>query len=304
MKLTTYMKRLFILAIATAAFACNGGTKIGTDDIDTTGTIPSAALCNKVFEYTPAPGQFINEGFTCTTAEEAADWAMDRLLSGNFVSLGGFGGYIVVGFNHSIPNSGGYDIRIKSNYFPGSSKPGIVWVMRDENNNGLPDDTWYELKGSEFGKSSTIENYSVTYYREANPGGAVAWSDNQGGSGTIEHNSYHTQDYYYPLWAPAGSYTLTGTRLAPNAEQTTPNYWEMLPCDWGYADNVSSIDDLGLTGSLNHFRISDAVDAGGHPVNLPSIDFVKVQTGINATAGQLGEVATVVCAIYDYNLIK
>ena len=65
--------------------------------------------------------------------------------SPNWVSLGGFGGYIVVGFDHSIDNSGDYDLGILGNSFSGSSEPGIVWVMQDENGNGLPDDTWYEL---------------------------------------------------------------------------------------------------------------------------------------------------------------
>ena len=66
------------------------------------------------------------------------------------VSLGGFGGYIVVGFDHSIQASGGYggyDFSITGNQFSGSSEPGVVWVMPDENGNGEPDDgPWYELR--------------------------------------------------------------------------------------------------------------------------------------------------------------
>lgn len=42
-----------------------------------------------------------------------------------------------------------------------------MWVMQDVNGNGLPDDTWYQLKGSEYGKEETIETYAVTYYRPA-----------------------------------------------------------------------------------------------------------------------------------------
>lgn len=37
--------------------------------------------------------------------------------------------------------------------------------MQDINGNGLPDDEWYELKGSEAGKEETIQNFEVTYYR-------------------------------------------------------------------------------------------------------------------------------------------
>ena len=107
----------------------------------------SKADWNKVYDYTPAPGQFINElktgGFdgTQTTMEAAIAYAEKRLAQENWVSLGGFGGYIVVGFDHSIDNSGDYDLAILGNSFSGSSEPGIVWVMQDENGNGLPDDT-------------------------------------------------------------------------------------------------------------------------------------------------------------------
>ena len=87
---------------------------------------------------------------------EACAYAEERLRSEAYVSLGGFGGYVVVGFDHSIDNKvGEYDFGITGNSFAGSSEPGIVWVMQDENGNGLPDDTWYELKGSETGKPET-----------------------------------------------------------------------------------------------------------------------------------------------------
>lgn len=52
----------------------------------------------------------------------------------------------------------GYDFAIEGNAFDGSSEPGIVWVMQDVNGNGLPDDTWYQLKGSEYGKEETMRD--------------------------------------------------------------------------------------------------------------------------------------------------
>ena len=117
-------------------------------------TQQSSANFNRVYEYTPAPGQFINElktgGFdgSQTTEESAVTYAEQRLNANNWVSLGGFGGYIVVGFDHSIDNTGYYDFAVVGNSFSGSSEPGIVWVMQDENGDGLPNDNWYELRGS------------------------------------------------------------------------------------------------------------------------------------------------------------
>ena len=285
----------------------------------------SKADWNKVYEYTPAPGQFINElktgGFdgTQTTPEAAIAYAESRMSetyeNGDpnpiWVSLGGFGGYIVVGFDHSIDNSGDYDLGILGNSFSGSSEPGIVWVMQDENGNGLPDDTWYELAGSETGKAETIQNYAVTYYRPSGAGMPVQWSDNLGNSGEIDYlKQFHRQDYYYPLWIEADSYTLTGTCLQARNYDASGNgtYWVNAEYDWGYADNFSPIDRLtnsdnaGAAANANHFKIANAIDFECKPIHLEFIDFVKVQVGVNAKSGWLGEVSTEVFGFYDYNM--
>ena len=277
----------------------------------------SKADWNKVYDYTPAPGQFINElktgGFdgTQTTMEAAIAYAEKRLAQENWVSLGGFGGYIVVGFDHSIDNSGDYDLAILGNSFSGSSEPGIVWVMQDENGNGLPDDTWYELAGSETGKASTIQEYSVTYYRPTGSMMAVQWSDNLGNHGEVDYLAqFHRQDYYYPLWIEADSYTLTGTCLAPRNYDASGNgsYWVNAEYEWGYADNFSPIDRVGegdnsnAVANVNYFDISKAIDCDGEPINLEFIDFVKVQCGVNAKSGWLGELSTEVFGFFDYNI--
>lgn len=291
------------------------------------GSATSKADWNKVYEYTPAPGQFINElktgGFngTQTTPEAAVAYAEARMGEvdrdgnpyPNWVSLGGFGGYIIVGFNHSIDNSGDYDIGILGNSFSGSSEPGIVWVMQDENGNGIPDDTWYELAGSETGKEETIQDYAVTYYRPTGPMMPVQWTDNMGNSGEIDYlKQFHQQEYYYPLWITEDSYTLTGTCLKARNYDASGNgsYWVNGEYDWGYADNFSSIDRLTnnenstADANANHFKISNAIDFNGEPIHLDFIDFVKVQGGVNSKSGWLGEISTEVFGFYDYNLKK
>ena len=272
----------------------------------------NSAHCNKVFDYTPAPGQYINENYTATTMEEACDYATARIKDGQYVSLGGFGGFIVVGFDHSVTNDGGYNLAIRNSLYTNYSEPGIVWVMQDEDGNGLPDDTWYELKGSEYGLDCTVQDYAVTYYRPEAPAQAVTWSDNIGGSGSVDYMSaYHHQEYYYPLWVKEEHYTLRGSRLeARNYDSSGRGVlWINPDYGWGYADNFSEIDMLsnavtGENDSCNHFRISDAVTFDGKPANLQYIDFVKVQTGLNTKSGWLGEVSTEVMDILDYNLVK
>lgn len=268
-----------------------------------------AVACNRVYEFLPAPGQFVNEEYIGETMAEACAWAEERLAQTAYVSLGGFGGYIVVGFDHSILNDGGYNIAVTGNSFDGSSEPGIVWVMQDENGDGLPNDTWYELKGSEYGKSETWSDYAVTYYRSAE--GAIPWRDNRGGSGAIEQNAFHRQSYY-PAWAGAESYTLRGVRLESRSYDQSGNgtYWVNPPFDWGYADNFSAVDRLtgvenpNAAPQDNHFRISDAVTFDGREANLEYIDFVKIQTAVNQQCGRIGEVSTEVLGVKDYNAIK
>ena len=270
----------------------------------------SQANWNRVFEYTPAPGQFINElktgGFDGTqiNPESAVEYAKNRLENENWISLGGFGGYVVVGFDHSISNTRSYDFGVIGNAFDGSSEPGVVWVMQDENGNGFPDDTWYELAGSEHGKFETYRDYAVTYYRPTGIGMPVQWTDNYGGSGEVDYLAqFHDQDYYYPLWIGAESYTLTGTRLeARNYDQSgNGTYWVNPHYDWGYVDNFSP-SDFNSSDKANFFRISNAGDFEGNPVKMNHIDFVKVQCAVNAKSGWLGEVSTEVCGFYDCSL--
>ena len=312
-------KYFYLIAALTITSSCN------TDDVITetmednyrAKTETSVAEQTIVFEYTPAPGQFINEtktgGFTGdeTTPEAAIAYATQRMKNGTFVSLGAFGGYIVVGFDHSIDNTGNYDFGVIGNSFKSSSEPGIVWVMQDENGDGKPNDTWYELRGSETGKASTKQNYSVTYYRPKESKQPVQWTDSEGNSGEIDYlESFHTQDNYYPAWITTDSYTLSGTCLEPRNYDKSGNgsYWVQDEYDWGYADNFSATDRLtnesnnNASANANHFKISDAIDKNGKSVNLKYIDFIKVQTGCNTKSGWLGEISTEVFGFFDYSM--
>lgn len=284
----------------------------------------SSRYQDKVYEYTPAPGQFIGEmktaGFTGSelTQEDAIDYATKRLTAGignpnsnsTYVSLGGFGGYIIVGFDHSICKTDNtYDFAVQGNAFDGSSEAGIVWVMQDVNGNGLPDDEWYELRGSETGKEGTIQNYAVTYYRPWGRGMDVQWTDSEGNKGCIDYLlTFHDQDYYYPTWIKEESYTLRGTLLpARNRVDGNTGYWENQAYDWGYVDNfgndqLEGADTWTGSGQCNGFKISNAMYMDGTPIDLKYIDFIKVQVGINAKSGPLGEISTEVFSFMDLSI--
>ena len=87
-------------------------------------------------------------------------------------------------------------------------------------------------------------------------------------------------------------------------------YWVNDEYDWGYVDNFSPIDRLtndnnaGAAANANYFKISNAIDDKGNPVDLKYIDFIKVQVGVNAKSGWLGEISTEVFGFFDYSMIQ
>jgi hypothetical protein len=274
---------------------------------------------SKVYDFQPAPGQFVNvspEYEPGDTREDILRKA-EELLAGeesSLISLGAYGGYIVFGFDHPVVNvANESDFRITGNVFVNagtgalseSSEPGIVAVSRDTNGNGLPDDAWYELAGSEYGKPETVHNYRITYYKPdenktPEPGGKnssltdttyIRWTDNQGREGYVSGNSFHKQPYY-PQWTEADELVFEGARLADNYVPAGGGYL-FHAFAWGYADNKPNSDPQ------SGFDIEWAVDADGRPVHLPEIDFIKVYTAVNQYCGWLGETSTEIGGAVD-----
>ncbi|MDR2741856.1 MAG: hypothetical protein LBB98_06835 [Treponema sp.] len=96
-----------------------------------------------------------------------------------------------------MENLAGGDLSISGNAFKGNVEAGVVWVSQDENGNGRPDDTWYELAGSETGKADTVQRYSLTYYRPGSSEGPH-WEDNLGNSGSMPDKTYYGKAQGYP----------------------------------------------------------------------------------------------------------
>ena len=285
-----------------------------------------------VDEYCPAPGQYVNDVPEYEEGDTEADMIRkcnERIaglspIDAHLIALGGWGGYITFHFDHPIVNLPGQrDFAVWGNayqemrnlVFGGMNEAGIVMVSQDTNGNGLPDDTWYEISGScdvdSAGK--VIYNYEVTYRR--NPMGDIPWTDNQGNSGTIDRNHYHTQEYY-PMWLP-DNLTFKGTRLPDNmvnlSEQVnqtwSPHYYVLISFRYGYADNLPNFTDDADPTSFNYegcgIDISWAVDDQRQPVNLDHIDFVRVYSGMNQKCPQpewWGETSTEIMGAEDLHL--
>ncbi len=270
--------------------------------------ITNAQYISEVLEYKPAPGQFTN---SAPWGVPASANSLIGTVTGS-MSLGAFGGYVIFKFKEPVVNHSdnpfGVDFTIFGNPLGDWSEHGIVSVMKDENGNGLPDDTWYELAGSDYFFSSTIKGYEVTYNNPIQPTAAdVPWFDNHGNSGFVLAKSFHTQPYYpsielFPNVNPS-EYTLSGTLVANQVDRTNLTTIKSYKKAFGYADNQLrgtapyTLPDNPYTPEKENaggdaFDISWAVDENGEYVDLDVIHFVKVHTGVMGDGGWLGEIST------------
>ena len=297
----------------------------------------ATAYITKVLDFVPAVGQFTNalptydEGDTQEVMNEKVLAAIGNNKKG-MISLGGFGGYVVVGFDHTITNvTGKRDFRVLGNAFysaanpdsdapeGGSCEPGVIMVAYDKNQNGMPDeDEWYEIAHEDaalelwYDKAvaagndvETYRNYEITYYRpEKEPETSeerekyIRWEDNRGNSGYKVKNTFHNQ-CYFPEWIKEDKITFKGTCLPQNAvdESGQGNYFVLYKFRYGYADNeVNTKDESAID-------IDWAVNSKGQKVHLPGIDFIKIYTGVNQENGWLGECSTEISGVEDLHVL-
>lgn len=260
----------------------------------------------RLFEYFPAPGQFINLP-TLGTPEAAFN---TTIADNQVVSLGSFGGSITLGFSAPVYNHPdhpyGIDFTVFGNAFPGSSEPGIVWVMKDMNNNGLPDETWYQIAGSEYFNPLTRKQYRLKWKRASD--GSAGWTDETCQSGALRKNEFHLQPYYpeKEIFSeyPTDSVVFEGPCLEIFSFKSDDKT-SLPPLAFGYADNRGMIRNVSLTLPDNPYTpgvqegcggdpidISWAVDSAGQYVDLDRIDFIKIVTGSLLVTSQLGEYST------------
>lgn len=328
-------KNLLITAMAIACMA----TVSSCSSDETPQPENNSPYITKVLDYRPAPGQFTNkypkyaEGDTQEDMNRKVLEAIGNNKKG-MVSLGGYGGYVEVGFDHTIENRPGLrDFRVLGNAFmsdkgyknAGSSEPGIIEVAYDRNRNGKPDkDEWYTIQGSaqvkdareawyadaeKAGNNTRLyTDYEITYYKPTNDPTSgedvkdyIRWEDNQGNSGfRAKLMRYHKQSYY-PLWIKEDKISFKGICLPQNGVNKGTDgtdYWIQYTYGYGYADNVPN----GSDGSA--IDIDWAVTKDGKPANLPGVDFIRIYTGVNQECGWLGEISTEIIGVEDLHLLN
>lgn len=276
----------------------------------------------RIFDFDPAPGMFANDlykdGFTKEDMMRTALGRINETSVGYPLDLGGFGGSIVVGFDHTVVNvEGEKDFRVYGGDVtnPAGSKPnppapGLIYVAYDKNKNGKPDtDEWFEIIGSQHTKETTVKDFKITYNKkgagEPLVTASALWTD-------YEHvyceNSKGEKYYlprprakkeFYPLWATQTTVSYEGLKLdvdfkTARAGQTT--LWYSTPPEWGYVSALNPDIDIDW-----------AVDKNGNKANLPGIDFIKVVNCVSEPMGrctQQSSMATVFAGAGDLHLLK
>lgn len=276
-----------------------------------------------IFDFNPAPGMFANdlykEGNTKEAVMKTALGRINETSVGYPIDLGGFGGSIVVGFDHTVVNIAGQeDFRIYGGDVssPTGAKenppaPGLIYVAYDKNKNGKPDeDEWYEIIGSQHAKENTIKDFKITYYKPAAGKPLVAvsrlWIDNehlycennQDEKYYMEKPSGAKKDFY-PSWLAENTVSYTGIKLNVGFARRNPlqtTLWLSTPPEWGYANAINPDIDIDW-----------AVDKNGNKANLPGIDFIKVVNCVSEPMGrctQQSSMATIFAGAADLHIIK
>lgn len=324
--------KLFLI-FSLGLMACSSDNELPEPEVNN-----HSPYITKVFEYVPAVGQFTNElpSYKDGDTQEDMNQKVLEAIGNNkkgLITLGGFGGYVIVGFDHTIENKPNLrDFRVLGNSFysdaakpgdpdGGSCEPGVIMVSRDSNNNGKPDDTWYEIAGSAHADATnepwydialkagndvkTYSNYEITYYRptqepssEEEMAQYIKWEDNQGKTGFKVKNKFHRQ-CYYPKWIKKDKLTFKGTCLPQNGIDTVGDgsYYVLYKFNFGYADN--ELD----TKKESCIDIDWAVDDKGNKANLAGIDFIKIYTGVNQENSSIGENSTEIKGVEDLHLL-
>ncbi|NPD44137.1 T9SS type A sorting domain-containing protein [Lentimicrobium sp. S6] len=274
-----------------------------------------AQYVSEIIDYKPAPGQFTNDGAF------GSPYAAQSIIGGTsgLVSLGAFGGHIIVKMEESVENHPnnpfGIDFTIFTNALPDWSEAAMVEVMKDENNNGLADDQWYLLAGSDYYLNQSQMDYAVTYFNpNENSATDVLWVDSNQDSGYVYKNSFHQQSYYpSPILFPSINqelYTLQGMKVEGDIDLSTPSMIKSYERYFGFADNRTrgsqpyDIPDNPYTSDLENsggdaMDISWARDENGNRVALDHIDFIKITNAMNTSVGGLGEASTEISGIID-----
>ena len=262
-----------------------------------------------VLEYAPAPGK--NHNWSIIGSADNWKYGDEYPLAYNdFLTkatnirkvnanaalfLGSWGGSATFKFDHTVANvSGKTDLELTA-FYSNRDLP-AVYVAYDRNKNGMPDEEeWYELKNDDFGQEDIPEYEMIFTYNKTETDAKriysyFNWKDNQAslGKGEIVTNKTFTSSM-----TTAGAFS--GRGFFPGLAVTDNTTKQAAILD-GWKTSFSrkgkriSRNVTGAAPFLQKLNIDIdlAVNKKGETIQLPGIDFVKVQKVVYPFQQDLG----------------
>jgi len=299
----------------------------------------------RVLDYRPAPGQFVNDpAFNDPTR------ALGPPVGGgtaapdntNTVSLGGFGGSIVLAFDAPVlddpRNPLGLDSIVFSNAFWQGGDPtrrmaeaAVIEISRDDNADGLPNDAWFVIHSPALPEVPAAARRTQTWDDDpdtATPPATLAWFPETEPGPTFTTTGFDLPAAFDPLVLDhpdgAGAALEAHWGLAELSPTMLPG--DMSGADGGPGDNsLSDPEDrpaidpgvfytrpddpfiVGVdprSGGGDAFDIAWAVDPEtGAPANLDRFDFIRISAGVAALRGPFGEASPEISAAADVRAV-
>lgn len=272
-----------------------------------------------VLEYAPSPGKNHN----WSIIGSAANWkygdeyplayndfltkatGIRKVNANAALFLGSWGGSATFKFDHTVANvSGKTDLELTA--FCSLRDQPAVYVAYDYNKNGMPDeDEWYELKNDDYGQEDIPEYEMIFTYNKTETDARriysyFNWKDNQP---NLANGEVITNKTFTSSMTTAGAFSNRGFFPGLNVADNATKQAVILD---GWKTSFSRKGkrvSRNLTGAAPFFQslnldIDLAVNKKGEAIQLPGIDFVKVQKVIYPFQQDLNTAN----AIADYNM--
>ncbi len=261
--------------------------------LDSSGAVDlPSVFATVVFDYQPGEGQFVNDpnfndplrALGAPIGGGTADPDESKL-----VTLGDHGGSITLGFDTTVwddpLNPLGLDAIVFGNAFYLGGNPnlrfgeaGIIEIALDVNGNGLPDDAWFLIPGSDLWDPQQQQRGG--FYLLPDDPYAFPPILNLHTDGTEAFGGYGDMTPVLLLGDLDGNNLVDDPNLVAELFYTVPDDPFLVGVSMG-------------SGGGDAFDIAWAVDpATNEPVHLAGFDFIRVSTGADGDAGQFGEVST------------
>ncbi|RQO65957.1 hypothetical protein DBR43_27315 [Pedobacter sp. KBW06] len=251
-----------------------------------------------VLEYAPAPGK--NHNWSIIGSADNWKYGDEYPLAYNdFLAkatgirkvnanaalfLGSWGGSATFKFDHTVANVAG-KTDLELNAFCSIRDQPAVYVAYDRNKNGMPDeDEWYELKNDDYGQDDIPEYEMIFTYNKTETDARriysyFNWKDNQP---SLAKGEVVTNKTFTSSMTAAGAFSSRGFFPGLNvADNTTKQAVIMDGWKTSFSRKGKRVT-RNLTGAAPFFQklnidIDLAVNKKGERIQLPGIDFVKVQ---------------------------